>query len=120
MMITRRVFLRDSTAAIATTSSGLTLCRTLAQTLPSEGVPLFSQDVLARFKLAGPQADKAEIVLADAQLLPEGMPRGSILRARTLDSTRDGESVFIFTPTTAAVEKGDILLAIFWVRCVES
>jgi endo-1,4-beta-xylanase len=83
--------------------------------------PLLREEGLDAFELYGAQQElgRCEIVPIIEPPAQHAMIRRAI-RIATLARSRTEWGVQVRTPTTGPIHAGDVLLASFWVRCVES
>lgn len=105
------VFLAVAIAFILSIDFG----RTLAVPIPL-GTPILSKDISAAFKLAGSQQQLGKLELIDIH--DQSFDRA--LRITTNPGATAEWNVQLVAPTVADVKMGDVLLAHFWLRCIDS
>jgi hypothetical protein len=86
-----------------------------ALALPSGGTPIVAEDSTAAFRRSA-KPDEAKLDVVDVP----GQRFAKVCRFQTIKQPAHAWDVQLVTRTTAAVEKGDVLLASFFIRCVES
>lgn len=86
-----------------------------APQLPTS-TPLLPSKDLSVFRLSGPATNKVHLEV----MTVKGQAFSRALRVRTKEPAAHSRDVFLAASTAAPVEKGDVLLATFWVRCAES
>jgi len=76
------------------------------------GVDLVPPEPLSAFKLAGSHRDAARVTIVS----DDRTGQGNALRADTLLATAEPYDCQLTLPTAAAVTKGDVIAASFWIR----
>jgi GH35 family endo-1,4-beta-xylanase len=81
-----------------------------------EGTPVLPEDALSAFRLSGGETGNAKM----ESVAVEGRQFGKALRVQTIKRPANPWLVQLIARSAAAVEKGDVLLGTFWLRCAES
>src|SRR3989304_695040 len=87
-----------------------------AQTVPSAGGTALLSSQLEDFLLDGQQKDLGTLEVVDVQ----GQSFSRALRITTAPGATNPWHVQAHQRTVAGIKQGDVLLARFWVRCVDS
>jgi len=101
--------------AMTLTGGGRAAAESAAKPLP-EGVSMLPADSLAALALTGATAGSASVETVPV----EGQAFAKALRVRVVRQPASPWLLQLYAVTVAPVEKGDVLLATFWLRCVES
>lgn len=83
---------------------------------PPGSASVLGGDPLREFVLGGPQSEQAKLEIVDVKSQP--FPRA--LRIQTNGCPAAEWSVLVHASNAAPIHAGDVLLASFWIRCVES
>ena len=84
--------------------------------LPSSGISVLPGDVPTALLLTGSDSAAAHVNVVSVQ----GQAFGQALRAQTVREPAMPYSVALSARTIAPIKKGDVLLATFWLRCIDS
>src|SRR4051812_5454710 len=88
-----------------------------APRLPAiEGKILLTDESLERFQIEGRQRELAVSQIIDGT----GQPLGRVLRVSTASAARSEWDVQLVAEMDSGVTRGDVVLARFWMRCIDS